>query len=175
MKNVDQLASLLTTFSSMAVSIGTIIALLATIFKPVRKFIVFIFDKLWDRKDKIDELMKKMGEVENTLSQKVDDVKTELTQKIQDVSNRNDEDERDRIRWEVLDFARSCRNGKKHSQDEYRHIIELNTKYHKLLARNNAENGVFDVEYEFIKNHYAECLEKNDFLNFKEMTVNDME
>lgn len=175
MKNVDQIASILSTFSSMAVSIGAIIALLATIFKPIRKGIVFVFNKLWDRKDKTEELMKKMGEVENTLSQKVDDIKTELTQKIQEVSKRNDEDERDRIRWEVLSFANSCKAGEKHSQDEFRHIIELNTKYHKLLAKYNGENGVFDVEYEFVKNHYADCLERNDFLNFREMTNNDVE
>lgn len=164
MGDIDKIASVLSTFSSIAVSIGAIIALLATIFKPFRKTVVFIFQKLWEQKDKYGEILERMGEVENTLSKKVDDVKTGLTQKIQEVSDRNDENEKDRIRWEVLDFANSCKNGRRHAQDEYRHIIELNVKYHRLLDKHGEQNGVFDTEFEFIKKDYSKRLETNDFL-----------
>ena len=74
------------------------------------------------------------------------------------------ENEKDRIRWEILDFANSCRNGRKHTHDEFKHIITLNTKYKKLLKASSDENGVFDREYDYIKKLYAERLEKNDFL-----------
>lgn len=30
-----------------------------------------------------------------------------------------EENEKDRIRWEILDFANSCRNNRKHTKDEY--------------------------------------------------------
>ena len=43
--------------------------------------------------------------------------------------------EMDRIRWEVLDFANSCRNGRKHTKNEFAHIIDLNKKYEALLER----------------------------------------
>lgn len=72
--------------------------------------------------------------------------------------------EKDRIRWEILDFANSCRNNRKHTKDEYQHIIALNDKYRELLALTNDTNGVFETEYEYIKKLYAERLEKNDFL-----------
>ena len=30
-----------------------------------------------------------------------------------------EENEKDRIRWEILDFANSCRNNRKHTKDEF--------------------------------------------------------
>lgn len=72
--------------------------------------------------------------------------------------------EKDRIRWEILNFANSCRNGCLHTRDEFQHIVDLNDKYRKLLRRTNDSNGVFDIEYRYIQDLYAERLEKNDFL-----------
>lgn len=75
-----------------------------------------------------------------------------------------EENEKDRIRWEILDFANSCRNNRKHTKDEYQHIIALNDKYKELLEKTNDKNGVFEAEYEYIKKLYTERQEKNDFL-----------
>ena len=75
-----------------------------------------------------------------------------------------DENEMDRIRWEVLDFANACRNHVKHTKDEFQHIIALNGKYHKLLEKYGIENGVFDAEYDYILKLYQECQRNNNFL-----------
>ena len=75
-----------------------------------------------------------------------------------------DENEKDRIRWEVLDFANSCRNGRRHTKDEFQHIITLHDKYKRLLQKTNDTNGVFEEEYAYIKRLYAERQERNDFL-----------
>lgn len=83
---------------------------------------------------------------------------------IKDIRSQVDENEKDRIRWEVLDFANSCRNGRRHTKDEYQHIITLNTKYKKLLEKTGDANGVFDAEYQYIRELYAERQKKNDFL-----------
>ena len=91
---------------------------------------------------KIDGLIDKVGKIEK-------DVKT---------------NEKDRIRWEILDFANSCRNDRKHTRDEFQHIVALNDKYKRLLSETNDSNGVFEVEYNYIQDMYAERLEKNDFL-----------
>ena len=91
---------------------------------------------------KIDGLIDKVGKIEK-------DVKT---------------NEKDRIRWEILDFANSCRNNRKHTRDEFQHIVALNDKYKRLLKETNDANGVFEVEYNYIQDMYAERLEKNDFL-----------
>lgn len=75
-----------------------------------------------------------------------------------------DENEIDRIRWEVLDFANSCRNGRRHTKEELDHIISQNDKYHKLLEKYEMENGVFDAEYAYILRLYKKCQDENDFL-----------
>lgn len=91
-----------------------------------------------------------------------------LTARIEDdlsaIHKEIEENEKDRIRWEILDFANSCRNGRKHTKDEYQHIMTLNDKYTKLLAKTHDKNGVFEAEYEYIKKLYAERQMKNDFL-----------
>ena len=75
-----------------------------------------------------------------------------------------DDNEIDRIRWEILDFANSCRQGKKHTRDEFVHIVELNAKYHKILERRKLTNGVIDLEYNYIVKIYEECQAKDSFL-----------
>ena len=92
--------------------------------------------------NKIDGLVEKISHIE-------EDVKT---------------NEKDRIRWEILDFANSCRNNRRHTREEYQHIIALNDKYCKLLKETHDANGVFEADYKYIKKLYAERLEKNDFL-----------
>ena len=87
-----------------------------------------------------------------------------LITKVEEIELNVNENEKDRIRWEILDFANSCRNGRKHTKDEFEHIITLNKKYKKILAKTSDENGVFEMEYDYIKKLYAKRLEKNDFL-----------
>lgn len=102
-----------------------------------------------DSNKRIDSLIKKIEKTEASIA---------------GLQKNMDENEKDRIRWEVLDFANSCRNGKKHTKDEYQHIITLNTKYKDLLKRTKDKNGVFEEEYKYIQKLYAERQEKNDFL-----------
>lgn len=73
-------------------------------------------------------------------------------------------DEKDRIRYEVLDFANSCRNGRRHTRDEFQHIVDMNDKYEKLLRETNDKNGVFVEEYRYIVELYHKCQIENDFL-----------
>ncbi len=95
-----------------------------------------------------------------TLIKDTDSLKKQVTV----VQTNLNENEKDRIRWEILDFANSCRNGRRHTKDEFQHIIALNDKYRKLLALTNDKNGVFEMEYDYIKKLYGERQEKNDFL-----------
>ena len=88
----------------------------------------------------------------------------DIRKKIDSMAKAIDDNEKDRIRWEVLEFANSCRNGTKHSKDEFEHIVALNEKYKALLAKTKDSNGVFEAEYEYIVELYKERLRKNDFL-----------
>ena len=83
---------------------------------------------------------------------------------VQKIDNKVDNNEIDRIRWEILDFANSCRNKRRHTREEFLHIIDLNTKYHKILDERGMTNGQINIEYEYIEGLYRKCLEENSFL-----------
>ena len=87
-----------------------------------------------------------------------------LTKRSDEQRRSIDENEMDRIRWEVLAFANACRNNIRHTKDEFQHIITLNAKYHALLDTYKIDNGVFDEEYAYILNLYHKCQVENDFL-----------
>ena len=92
------------------------------------------------------------------------DQMTTVQEDIEDIRGDIYENEKDRIRWEVLNFANSCRSGNKHTQEEFRHIATLNDKYKILLEKSDDKNGVFETEYKYIDELYQERLKKNDFL-----------
>lgn len=68
------------------------------------------------------------------------------------------------IRWELLDFANSCKNHRKHSKDEFLHMIDIHTEYEELCELNDFTNGVVDVEYEYILEVYSSCRNNNSFI-----------
>lgn len=88
----------------------------------------------------------------------------DMKSNIEKLDNKVDANEIDRIRWGILDFSNSCRNKRKHTRDEFLHIIELNQKYHKIINEKGIENGQIDIEYAFIEKLYKNCLENNTFL-----------
>ena len=91
-------------------------------------------------------------------------VNGEMIKRIEKLEANVDTNEMDRIRWEVLDFANSCRNGRRHTQDEFEHIITLVKKYETLLEKLGKENGVFEMEYKYIVKLYEKCQQENDFI-----------
>lgn len=149
----DAISQVLQQFAAWGTSITLIIAALSAVCKPVRNCVKWVFSKVVDKKDKNKEIIDKIGSIETTLSKKIDDVESVLSNKIQEVSDRHDDDTKDTIRWTILEFANSCRNGYDHTKDEYEHIFRLNDKYHKMLAKDE-KNSFFEAEYEFIREHY---------------------
>lgn len=109
----------------------------------------------------ISSLLKYCGsKLNEDLRNDIKDMKSD----IEKLDNKVDANEIDRIRWEILDFSNSCRNKRKHTRDEFLHIIELNQKYHKIIKEKGIENGQIDLEYDFIESIYKKCLENNTFL-----------
>jgi len=109
-------------------------------------------------------LIKWVGKLINgELTKKVDNLAITVDQ----IQKDRNEDEKDRIRWEILDFANSCRNGRRHTKDEFEHIVVLHDKYVNLLKKTNDKNGYFDLEYAYIERIYKRCQDKNDFLTIE--------
>ena len=68
------------------------------------------------------------------------------------------------IRTTILDFANSLRQGRRHTQEEYDHIIDMNDRYEEYVTRYNIHNGRFIQAYRYILACYSDCLENNSFL-----------
>ena len=83
------------------------------------------------------------------------------------------------IRSLVLDFSNSCLNGRKHTKEEFDHILEENKNYGKLVAKyqDKIENDVYKEAIAYIKRIYRKRLDKRDFLTTPtiEMDVDDTE
>lgn len=114
------------------------------------------------------EMNKKIADlIDSTkqLNKKLEDETRKLDNKITDLRIMVDENEKDRIRYEVLNFANSCHNHIRHTKDEFEHIIALNDKYNLLLERTGDKNGVYTAEYEYIRGIYTRLQEKGGFIN----------
>ena len=70
-----------------------------------------------------------------------------LGNQIKKVDEKVDENEKDRIRYEILQFSSSLRNGRQKTENDYTHIEELYQKYHEKL---NA-NSYISSEMEYIR------------------------
>ena len=60
-----------------------------------------------------------------------------LSNQIKKVDEKVDVNERDRIRYEILQFSSSLRDGYRRTDNEYTHIEELYQKYHDELKANS--------------------------------------
>ena len=74
-----------------------------------------------------------------------------------------DNNEKDRIRFEILDFARTCRQQDEHTTEEFDHIFEQYDKYEVILAKLEQPNGKVTQAMHFINGIYQNVCEKNNF------------
>lgn len=116
---------------------------------PIIKFNPFTALFSWIGKVITRNIETELSEVKNTLNQHIRD---------------DDMNQIDDIRNVVLDFANSCRNGRRHSKSEFEHIIDLNTKYEALLKKYKLTNGVFTEDYKYVLGVYNDNLTNNSFL-----------
>lgn len=88
----------------------------------------------------------------------------DLKARIEDTEKAVDFQRMAAIRTTILDFANSCRNGRKHSKEEFTHVLAENDDYEKLIEKYGIKNNVYHEDYTFIKLIYHECQRENKFL-----------
>lgn len=67
-------------------------------------------------------------------------------------------------RWNVLDFANTCRQGRKHTHEEWQHCLNELSWYERYCEKHNIPNGVMEECSKYLRDTYQTRLEKNDFL-----------
>ncbi len=83
--------------------------------------------------------------------------------KIDELERTIDENEIENLRRAILEFANSCQNDTKHSQEQFNQVFKDNEKYHRLLDKYNLTNGRVDSDFKYIEDIYQECLRKHQF------------
>ena len=69
----------------------------------------------------------------------------------------------DSWRMEILEFQSSCINHRRHTKEEFDHIIDILAKYDKYIKDRKLTNGQVDAAHEYILEIYKECMRTNDF------------
>ncbi len=103
--------------------------------------------------------IKKLGDLLNhDIKEKIEKIETEL-----------EEHKLESQRYEILDFANSCMNHRRHTKEEFDHIIKVHDSYESYIMAHKMKNGQVKVAYEYIEKIYMHCIENNSFLTGKEM------
>lgn len=79
---------------------------------------------------------------------------SDVNSRLDKIEKQMDENEIDHIRWEIFNFANSCRHGRNPGKDEYEHVISQNEKYKVLVEKHKITNGVYTEEFNFILDLY---------------------
>lgn len=87
----------------------------------------------------------------------------DLKKTMSDLAKETNENERDRIRYEILQFSNSCQAGVEHTQEEFNHIVTMHQKYEDILEKMGEENGQITVAYDYIVSLYKELLRERKF------------
>ena len=101
-----------------------------------------------DKKDRNREVLERLDSIQKQLKQ----LEAEMSR-----------NEVKRIRWEILDFYRSCQIGIRHTQEEFDHIVEIHGEYDELLKSLGETNGKIDLAYQYIMAVYKKCQMERDF------------
>lgn len=117
---------------------------------PWSNLIKWISKKLnADMHTELQELKKEHGEMRQELK--------ELKRDFEDTKAKN-------MRWNILDFANSCRNGRRHDKEEWGHVMDQLIEYENYTREKNITNGVIEEDTKYLRALYQEILRDNDFL-----------
>lgn len=83
-----------------------------------------------------------------------------LNKKLNPLMSKIDNNEKDRLRFEILSFANSLRNGNKHTRQEFETIFFFYDKYETIIQELKQKNGYLEEEMEFIK----KCYERRELV-----------
>lgn len=127
--------------------ISAFIALVATIFKPVRKKIVNWIKHTSEASETsaaVKEINVKITALEGNVGEILERI-DKIDDRIKTLDKRVFENERDRIKAELSEYASRCARGIKIYPEEMTHINEIYYKYHEILGCNSFGTKMYDV------------------------------
>ena len=111
-------------------------------------------------------LFKWIGNIINgDIQTEIKEMKDNLTELKKDFEFKKAED----MRWEILNFANSCRRGVEHGKDAWRHTMSQLAEYESYTEKKHITNGVIEEDAHYLRELYQERNRKNDFLQKGEL------
>lgn len=98
--------------------------------------------------------------INGELKEQLSDLSSDVSELKSDFEMKKAED----MRWEILEFANTCRIGNEHSKDEWRHVMNQVSEYEEYTERKGITNGVIEEDTRFLRELYHERNLRNDFL-----------
>ena len=94
------------------------------------------------------------------LTKKINAIEKKLDLHIQESEKKELSD----TRRDILEFANSCMNKRKHTQEQFKFILKECDEYEEYVDKNHIRNGEIQAAIAEIKRIYAKCLQENSFL-----------
>lgn len=125
----------------------------------------WIGSKFNDRFDKrFDELDQKFDEHLDCLEEQVGEVRSRLDEHIKGQELKDLQD----TRRDILEFANSCMNKRKHTKEQFDFVITQCDEYEKYISENDVKNGIVESAIREIRRLYDKCIQENSFLKESE-------
>lgn len=100
------------------------------------------------------------GKINGDLLEDLKSLKGEVEVMKKDFEEKNAHDKR----WSILDFANSCHNGRKHTKEEWEHVLNQLKYYEEYVEKHNIDNAVIEEETRFLRELYRELIAKSEFV-----------
>lgn len=105
-------------------------------------------------------VLKRLG---NLINARVNEQYEKIQKRLDELQMEVTEFKVDSWRTEILDFSDSCMNHRRHTKEQFDHVIDTLNKYEKYITENKLTNGQVDVAHEYILEIYKQCIRENDF------------
>lgn len=99
--------------------------------------------------EQAEDFKKDLKRVEDKLDKHVAEAEIEKLQK---------------TRADILNFANSIMNKKKHTKEQFRFVIAQCDEYEDYIEKSGIKNGVADASIAEIRRIYERCIQENSFL-----------
>lgn len=88
----------------------------------------------------------------------------DIIQRLNELSQSVSSDRVANKRWFILDFANSCLQGRRHTKEEWEHVIDEISWYDDFCRDNDIPNGRFEENAKYLRATYQKLLKEKDFL-----------
>ena len=133
------------------ISIGFLIVIILMTFVQVSKININPWDWFFGLIGK--KLNKEMLDKVDAIDKKLDDhIKEDEKEKLES------------MRRDILEFANSCMNKRKHTQEQFTFVIKKCDEYEKYIEDNHIKNGEISSAIEEIRRLNTKCRQENSYL-----------